>query len=250
MFYRLMGISAVAWPLFPQASQQPASLFFLAVLPLALKRPGHHAEPYPSTGLPEGCTPMTQLPLSHSIATTTLIDSQRVSFMLRHAYNGASPTARRFYVKEKAHGHAQSRFCYQSPAVPKRAVFSPAFYCNAKCTRVVGGVSYRMAKLGDSPLEDSDIHPSVKKPTVSTWVNVQNRRFVKQKRPNVCFMRIMCINIRHGGLNDVKPRHQLLFWSKQSLQMSTITQLIPQKFCKVINFTSNLHIKFVLVPVF
>ena len=40
-----------------------------------------------TTGLPEGCTPMTQLPLSHSITTTTLIDSQLVSFMLRHAYN-------------------------------------------------------------------------------------------------------------------------------------------------------------------
>ena len=31
-----------------------------------------------TTGLPEGCTPMTQLPLSHSITTTTLIDSQLV----------------------------------------------------------------------------------------------------------------------------------------------------------------------------
>ena len=40
-----------------------------------------------TTGLLEGCTPMTQLPLCHSITTTTLIDSQRVSFMLRHAYN-------------------------------------------------------------------------------------------------------------------------------------------------------------------
>ena len=29
-----------------------------------------------TTGLPEGCTPMTQLPLSHSITITTLIDSQ------------------------------------------------------------------------------------------------------------------------------------------------------------------------------
>ena len=40
-----------------------------------------------TTGLLEGGTPMTQLPLSHSITTRTLIDSQRVSFMLRHAYN-------------------------------------------------------------------------------------------------------------------------------------------------------------------
>ena len=40
-----------------------------------------------ATGLPEGCRPMTQLPPSHSITTTTFIDSQRVSFMLRHAYN-------------------------------------------------------------------------------------------------------------------------------------------------------------------
>ena len=40
-----------------------------------------------TTGLLEGCTPMTQLPLCHSITTTTLIDSQRVSFMLCHAYN-------------------------------------------------------------------------------------------------------------------------------------------------------------------
>ena len=60
-----------------------------------------------ATGLLEGCRPMTQLPLSHSITTTTLIDSQRVSFMLRHAYNSASPTAWRFYVKEKVHGHAR-----------------------------------------------------------------------------------------------------------------------------------------------
>ena len=61
-----------------------------------------------ATGLLEGCTPMTQLPvLSHSITTTTLIDSQRVSLMLHHAYNSASPTAWRFYVKEKAHGHAR-----------------------------------------------------------------------------------------------------------------------------------------------
>ena len=43
-----------------------------------------------TTGLLEGCTPMTQLPLSHSITTTTLIDSQRVSFMLHHAYNNLS----------------------------------------------------------------------------------------------------------------------------------------------------------------
>ena len=40
-----------------------------------------------ATGLLEGYTPMIQLPLSHSITTTTLIDSQQVSFMLRHAYN-------------------------------------------------------------------------------------------------------------------------------------------------------------------
>ena len=40
-----------------------------------------------TTGLLEGGTLMTQLPLIHSITTRTLIDSQRVSFMLRHAYN-------------------------------------------------------------------------------------------------------------------------------------------------------------------
>ena len=45
-----------------------------------------------ATGLLEDCTPMTQLPLSHSIATTTLIHSQRVSFVLCHAYNNLSIT--------------------------------------------------------------------------------------------------------------------------------------------------------------
>ena len=39
-----------------------------------------------TTGLLEGCMPMTQLPPSHSITTTTLIDC----FVLRHTYNLAA----------------------------------------------------------------------------------------------------------------------------------------------------------------
>ena len=40
-----------------------------------------------TTGLPEGCTPMTQLPLSHSIKTTTLIDSQLVAWVVKVCFS-------------------------------------------------------------------------------------------------------------------------------------------------------------------
>ena len=88
MSYRLMGISAVAWPLFPQASQQPASLFFLAVLPLALKRPGHHAEPYP-LAFSSFCSAVSRA--RHALANSCLtLRCSRFSFT---PYHKLSPCA-------------------------------------------------------------------------------------------------------------------------------------------------------------
>ena len=96
----------VAWPLFPQASQQqPLSSFLQYCLDLDLKRLGHHAKPYPLASLfvllfpMQGMLLLTRLRCSRSSLYVHVL-------YLMHTQN--APTYNRSVVPCRAGDHGRA----------------------------------------------------------------------------------------------------------------------------------------------